>query len=165
MLKGRKKREMIYFLLPIIVILGAVIIQFIVTTRTPVKYAVRLEDIYQYPDSILVQQTWHTGTGWEIVGNENGLYENPIAIADVQLEGNLPPGVGMIGEGIDHVNVYLCIVTLTGTFRIEGTTSPIHEYEKFEVIDWYPIYPVKRDTLLPSWFYPQEYLAKSDNIQ
>lgn len=52
------------------------LVRFIVINRTPVKYAINLEDIQNYPDSIIVRQTWHTGTGWEIVGDTNGLYND-----------------------------------------------------------------------------------------
>jgi hypothetical protein len=147
--------------LVVIAIVGVIFIKFIIATRTPVKYAIQLEDVYKYPDAILVQQTWHTGTGWERIGDAHGLYEKgPNKILDVELEGNLPPRVGMGG---DHVNIFLCEVTPTGTYRIPGTVSPVHLYEKFEVTDWYPIYPVKRYTVfLPSWFYPNNYLSEND---
>lgn len=97
--------------------------------------------------------------GWEKVGDDYDIYTDVSNICDVQLEGNVPPQVEMGG---DHVNTFLCEVTPTGTYRIPRTTSSIHLYEKFEVIDWHPIYPVKRNTTLPSWFYPDNYLSKSD---
>ena len=157
--KKRGKRIMLYILLVAVIVFGFTLTKFIVETHTPVKYAIRLEDIHEYSNFILVRQTWHTGTGWERVGDEQGLYENLSVVRDVQLEGNLPPLTGIGGE---HVNVFLCIVTPTGTYRIEGTTSPIYEYESFEVNDWYPIYPVKRDTIFPSWFYSKYYMSKAD---
>lgn len=135
------------------------LVRFIVINRTPVKYAINLEDIQNYPNSIIVKETWHTGTGWEKIGDKNGLYTDSKKIFDVKLEGNLPFGAKIGGE---NINIFLCIVEPIGKFRIQGTTSPIYLYDKFKVVDWYPIYPVKRETLLPSWFYPSKYLSKAD---
>ena len=144
----------------IVAIIGFGLIRFIIDSRTPVKYAVRIEEIQEYSGAILVRQTWHTGTGWEIVGDTNGFYENRGNVLDVKLEGDLPPTVGAGGE---HVNVFLCKVELTGKYQIPGTISPNHIYDVFEVFEWYPIYPVKREEVfLPAWVYPDNYYSKYD---
>lgn len=152
--RGKKK---IIIILPVVLIIGVLIIPFAISTRTPVKYAVRLEDLYKYPNSILVKEAWHTGTGWEQVGDKSGKF--PVdKVNDVHLIGNIPP-VASIGG--DHVNTFLCIVDYTGKYELKNS---IEIFDEYEVIDWYPIYPVKRDTILPSWIYPKGYLSKYDKI-
>ena len=42
---------------------------YVVLVRVPIKKAIRIEDVSKYPDSILVKEAWHTGTGWEQVGD------------------------------------------------------------------------------------------------
>lgn len=142
-------------ILSILLFFGVIVISFVISTRTPVKFAVRLEDLKEYPNSILVKETWHTGTGWEQVGDTSGYFKDE-SIKDVNLFGNIPPTVS---PGGDHVNTYLCQVQYTGLYSIEGNEE---QYEEYKVLEWYPIYPVKRDTILPSWFYPDNYLSKYD---
>ena len=79
-------------------------------TRIPAKYAIRIEGVGQYPNCIIVKEAWHTGTGWEKIGDEQG-YLSSDRIRDVYLIGNLPPSASIGGE---HVNSYLCEVTNLG---------------------------------------------------
>ena len=61
----RGQRKVIILVVLSATIIGALILSFIIETRTPVKYAVLLENVAEYPNSILVRRTGHTGTGWE----------------------------------------------------------------------------------------------------
>jgi len=158
LVKSRRK-GMQYILLTILVGIVVMLVLFIIKTRTPVKYAVRLEDIHEYPNSILVREAFHTGTGWEKIGNEHGVYENEQGRVDVILQGNLPPF-----SDVGAVNTYLCEVKDLGP-DIFPPLGDEELFAKYEVLEWYPIYPVKRDTLLPSWFYPKDYLSVSDKKQ
>lgn len=146
---------MIIIILPVVLIIGVLIIPFIISTRIPVKYAVRLEDLYKYPNSILVKEAWHTGTGWEQVGDATGHFDDEEK-EDVNLIGNIPPTVS---PGGDHVNTFLCQVQYSGYYKIEGSDI---QYKEYKVLEWHPIYPVKRNTILPSCFYPDDYLSKYD---
>ena len=163
MLNNRKLRKMLILAIITILTLALIITKIILPSRTPVKHAIHMEDIHNYANSIIVRQTWHTGTGWEKVGDEHGLYDSYRMIYDVKLDGNIPHIIGMGG---DHVNVYLCIVIRTGTYSFSGVDVLTSEndpvFERYEVIDWYPIYPVKRDTILPAWFFSNDYLSKYD---
>lgn len=121
----------------------------------PEKYAVSIDNISNYKDCMIVRETWHTGTGWEQIGDENG-YLPLSTVEDVYLIGNIPLRNPTAG---DHVNTYLCIVERSGTHYIEGSNQA---YQQFTVTEWYPIYPVKRNTILPSFLYPKNYLSKGD---
>ena len=133
----------------IVVIIGA----FFACHWVPVKYAIHEKDFSHYPDSIIVRETWHTGTGWEQIGDSNG-YLDQDEIKDIILEGDLPPNASL-GQ---YANNYLCIVKI-----MDATDLGWNEiFDKYEVLDWYPVYPVKRETILPVWLYPKEFMTRSD---
>lgn len=141
----------------IVILLVILLIPYIIYARIPVKYAVKIEDIGQYQNCILVKEAWHTGTKWEQVGDKSGFF--PVdKVNDVHLFGNIPPEASIGG---DHVNTFLCIVVYTGKYELKNS---IEIFDEYEVIEWYPLYPVKRDTILPSWIYPKGYFIKSDKI-
>jgi len=121
----------------------------------PIKYAIKKEDIIKYENSILIKQTWTTGTGWEKIGDQFGFLQNTEKY-DVILTADIPPSIGIGGN---HVNTFLCIVEYLG---IEYEPNYGGEFEKYLVIEWYPLYPVLRDTILPSWLYPKGYMTKTD---
>lgn len=123
---NRDYKVIIKFLL--IYIFGVIAVSFTISTRTPVKYAVRVEDLEEYPNSIIVKQTWHTETGWEMVGDTSGYYSNEV-IRDVHLIGNIPP---LVGIGGDHVNTYLCQVQYIGLYKIEGGVDICENYDIYE---------------------------------
>ena len=129
---------------------------FVVDTRTPVKYAVNLEDVGGYPNSIIVRQEISTDIEWICFGDENGLFEN-LQVIYVHLIGNVPMRLAPTG---DHFNLFICEVEYVGTHHLEDAGIVLDQYE---VIDWHPIYPVKRDPLLlPESFFPDNYLSKYD---
>ena len=123
----------------------------------PVKYAVRKNDIAKHPNSILVMETWHTGTGWKKVGDQFSIFEVTERY-DIYLYNNTPP---LAAIGGNRVNTLLCLVEYTGKDYIEDFSG---EYEKYNVIEWYPVYPVLRNTILPSWLYPKGYMTKTDLV-
>jgi hypothetical protein len=147
----------LFILLAMIMIVGMITILFVIPTRTPIKYAVRIEDVGDYPDSILVKEAWHTGTKWEQVGDDTG-YLSVDQRKDVYLLGKIPP---MASVGGDHVNTYLCVVNYLGEDHFPAIGES-QFFDKYEVVEWYPVYPVKRDTILPAWFYPDNYLSRAD---
>lgn len=36
------------------------------------------------------------------------------------------------------------------------------QIRSYEIIDWYPVYPIVRNRILPPGFYPQNYMTKYD---
>ena len=140
-----------YFLTAVFVVAA---IPFIINTCQPEKYAVKVADISKYPNAILVREEFSTGTGWFQVGDPSGEFGVPTP-PDVYLSGNTPPGADPTGN--DNENTFLCVVEYVGM---------VDDYygvcRKYVVLDWYPIYPVKRNTILPSWLYPRGYMTKSD---
>lgn len=149
-----KRKKALIILIPIALVM-MLILSYIFYFRVPVKHAVKIENVGQYPDSILVRETWHTGTGWEQVGDSTGFFEDAL-LEDVNLAGNIPPTISSGGDG---VNTYLCRVQLMGSFTIVGDNTP---YDEYYVLEWYPVYPIKRDTLLPSWLFSDAYLSRWD---
>lgn len=151
-----KFKKILIVLIMVILLVGVVSAPYIVSTRTPVKYAIRLEDIWQHPNCIIVKEAFHTGTGWEQIGNDSGLFVDTQK-EDVYLTGKLPPN-DALGE---YYNTFVCEVQHTGQYT---QLSP-DVFEQYEIVEWYPLYPVKRNSLLPSWFYPKAYLSESDNVE
>ena len=152
MRKWRKKVILVIVVLAISILL----IPYIISTRTPVKYAIKIEDVGQYQDCIIVKEAFHTGTGWEQIGDQTGLFSIERK-TDVYLTGKTPPMDALGG----YYNIFVCEVKHTGQF----TQLAPEVFEKYEVVEWYPLYPVKRDTILPQWLYPREYLSKTDKIE
>ena len=145
---------MLIYVIAIAVIFIGLGFLFRIILGSPIKYAIKIEDIESYENFILVKQTWHTGTGWQKVGADFG-FLNDIEYYDVNLIGTVPP---LIGTGV-YANTFLCIVEYLGN---EYETNFDGDYEKYFVLDWYPLYPVKRDTILPSWLFPKGYMTKRD---
>jgi len=150
----RKQKKIIFAYLLVLVAYSIITILFIVSTRTPIKYAIRIEDVSKYSEVILIREVWHTGTGWEQVGDNSGYFDIAL-IEDVHLTGNIPPTTAIGG---DHVNIFLCQIRLSGLFLISESDK---QYKDYEVVEWYPIYPVTRYKVLP-WLYPKSYMIKSD---
>ena len=57
MTKKWRKRKGLYAVLAMTVIVGAILIKTVIEIRTPVKYAIDLENIHKYPDSIPLSST------------------------------------------------------------------------------------------------------------
>ena len=136
-------------------VLTVIIIIYLIPAWIPVKYAVKEDSFDEYKDYILVKENVYTGAPWVKVGDDNGFYDKN-NISEVWLEN---ADIPIITSPTESDNIYLCKVEKkVGEVVIYDT-----HYEKFKVIDWYPIYPIKRETvLLPEWLYPQGFLSKYD---
>lgn len=105
----------------------------------------------------MVQEVHYTGTGWVQVGNESG-YFLPEAYADIRLvNGNILPDMSMYND--DYVNTFLCIVEHKGKVYEAAFDDEIDSYY---IVEWYPVYPILRDTLLPSWMYPKAFMTRRE---
>lgn len=141
--------------LVLLIIYAIISIIVVVPYWKPMKYAVHIENVSDYKGSIIIKAAFHTGTGWEIIGDENGYFTTEM-ISDVALTGVKLPS---FGTGEYRLNEFLCIVEKTGTIVLDGEV-----FEQYKVIDWYPIYPVRRETILiPSWFFPKDIWSEKDN--
>ena len=151
----RVLRSFILLFLLVIVI----IIIYLVPVWIPVKYAKMEADFYEYENAILIKRTFYaTGASWKIVGDSNSFY-NKENIHDIWLEKDDNPIREMPLSEYD--NIYLCIVKKIegGKYWEEGGEY----FEAYKLIDWYPIYPIKRETvILPGWLYPAGFLNKYD---
>lgn len=148
------KSFIVLFLLVIVII-----IIYLIPAWIPVKYAEMEADFYKYENAILIKRTFYaTGASWKIVGDSNSFYDKE-NICDIWLEKDDKPIIEMPLSEYD--NTYLCIVK-----KIEGGKyweEGCEYFEAYKLIDWYPIYPIKRETIiLPECMYPSGFLNKYD---
>ncbi len=125
----------------------------------PVKHAVKEDDFQKYGDFILVKEVHYTGTGWSIVGDENGYFMED-QIQDVMLVGEEQlPGARMP----ENYNVFLCTAEYKGMVEHDAFVDEIPCYEIMEWDQWHPVYPVVRTgRLLSQDCYPQDYMTEND---
>lgn len=120
----------------------------------PIKYAVKEDEFNQYSNYILVREVHYTGTGWAMGGDETGYFADGQA-KDIVLSGKKLPGV----KFPEYYNTFLCVIDYQGFVDHEAFEEQIRSYE---IIDWYPVYPIVRNRILPPGFYPQNYMTKYD---
>lgn len=147
-LRGKMKKKV--FILTTIVLIVIIIGCY----RIPGKYAIEKTRLRDYENAILVEEAFHTGTGWVKVGDNTG-YFLKTEQKDIILEGNLPPTVGIASE--KGLNTFLCLAEYKGKEKFADSEE---ESERYDVKEWFPIYPVKRNTILPDFFYPSAYMTK-----
>lgn len=134
-----------------------IIILFVAANWIPEKYAIRENELSNYEPYILVKEVHYTGTGWVQVGNENG-YFSPETYADIDLvNGTILPQMEMYNE--DYANTFLCKVEYKGKIEHDALEEQIDSYF---IVEWYPVYPILRDTILPDWMYPKDFMAKQE---
>ena len=139
------------------IIIAGIIGIFIKVNWVPGKYAVKESDFNQYEPYILVQEVHYTGTGWVQTGDEKG-YFLPNEYIDIDLiNGNVLPQMEMYNE--DYVNTFLCKVEYVGKIKHDAFEEEIDSYN---IVEWYPVYPVLRDTMLPGWLCPKEFMTEKE---
>jgi len=124
------------------------------TYWVPAVYSVHEEDFASHGSYLLLQEVFYTGTGWVVIGDETGRFE-PGSIKDVVLTGEKLPFSNM-GQ---RVNTFLCIVEHESTVNHVAFNQPIDSYR---IIEWYPVFPVVRDSLWPDWMLPSEFMTARD---
>lgn len=141
----------------LLIVIG--IMTFKITWSVPVKYAVKEEDFSKYDEFILVKEVHYTGTGWSVIGDETGYFQEG-EIQDVMLIGKEELPQASIPE---NYNVFLCTVEYKGMVEHPAFVDKIPCYEIMEWNQWYPVYPIVRtDRLLPQDWYPQDYMTEND---
>lgn len=151
-IKKQKRREIRFMLFGMILFL--IIIKFLYHYWIPVKFAVKEEQFKKYENIILVKEVHYTGTGWTQIGDETG-YFNDKEIKDIHMIGNLPPTAKMM----QNVNIFLCEVEYQGKLEFRPTGEVVDTYL---ITEWYPVYPVVRDSLIPKLFLPKHFMSKRD---
>lgn len=151
-IKKQKRREIRFMLFGIILFL--IILKFLYHYWIPVKFAVKEEQFKKYENIILVKEVHYTGTGWTQIGDETG-YFNEKEIKDIHMIGNLPPTAKMM----QNVNVFLCEVEYQGKLEFRPTGEVVDTYL---ITEWYPVYPVVRNSLVPKLFLPKHFMSKRD---
>lgn len=138
-------------------VMAGLIIMFIKVNWVPGKYAVKESEFSQYEPYILVQEVHYTGTGWVQAGNENGRFL-PDEYVDINLtNGNRLPQMEMYREG--YANTFLCKVEYEGKIKHNAFEEEIDSYY---IVEWYPVYPVLRDTMLPGWLCPKGFMTEKE---
>lgn len=150
----RCRAKIIAILVSMMIIVGGIAF-FLIFWGNPVKYALEEAEFNNYSDYILVKETHYTGTGWTIVGDENGYFSDS-SIEDIVLEGEKLPEANTPAE---RYNTFLCIVEYRGEIEHIAYEEKLNCYV---VKDWYPVYPIVRNRLFPQKFYPQRYMTDKD---
>lgn len=151
-IKKQKRREIRFMLFGMILFL--IIIKFLYHYWIPVKFAVKEEQFKKYENIILVKEVHYTGTGWTQIGDETGYFIDK-EIKDIHMIGNLPPTAKMM----QNVNIFLCEVEYQGKLEFRPTGEVVDTYL---ITEWYPVYPVVRDSLIPKLFLPKHFMSKRD---
>ena len=121
----------------------------------PGKAAIKESDFNSYEPYIIVREVHYSGGIWVQAGDENGYFAEEDYI-DIDLANrSILPSMFMYDE--DYVNQFLCKVEYRG--KVENDMLG-QEVDSYEVVEWYPIYPVKRDMLFFHWLSPKSYLSK-----
>lgn len=146
-----------------IIIIAAVLIMagilgiFIKANWIPGKYAVKEGDFDRYKPYILVQEVHYTGSGWVQTGDESGFFPQE-EYADIDLvNGSVLPQMDIYDE--EYANIYLCEIEYKGKTKHAAFEDEIDSYY---IVDWHPVYPVLRDTILPEWLYPKGFMTKRE---
>lgn len=141
----------------LIVIMILVSALFFKINWTPGKYALKESELTDYKPYILIKEVHYTGTGWVQTGDDTG-YFLPEEYIDIDLRnGSVLPQMEMYNE--DYANTFLCKVEYKG--KIEHAAFE-KEIDSYYVTEWYPVYPVLRDTILPGWLYPKAFMTKQE---
>lgn len=158
LLKTLGKKKTLICVLSVMICLAFISVGlFMKSYWTPGKYAVKEEDFDRYKPYIIVQEVHYTGTGWVQSGDENGYFPSEAYRDIALLNGDLLPLMYMYDE--DYVNKFLCKVEYAGK-----TYHPAYadEIDSYYIVEWYPVYPVLRDTLLPSWMFPKGFMSNEE---
>lgn len=130
---------------------------FIKSYWIPAKYAVKEQDFYKYEPYIIVQEAHYTGTGWVQVGDESGYFALDDHVDIKLVNDNLLPLMDMYND--DFANKFLCKVEYIGKVQHVAFED---EVDLFRIVEWYPVYPVLRDTVLPAWMFPKNFMTKEE---
>lgn len=120
----------------------------------PGKFAVKEQDFADHAPYIIVQESYYIGTGWEQVGDESGYYPSEDYFDIDIVNYDVLPIMGMYHD--DYVNKFICKVEYKG--KVEHWAFE-DEIDSYYIVEWYPVYPVSRDTLLPNWLYPKNFMS------
>lgn len=139
------------------IIIVLIIILLAVVNWIPGKYAVKENEFINYEPFILVKEVHYTGTGWIQVGDESGFF-SPETYLDINLvNGTILPQMEMYNE--DYANTFLCKIEYKGRVKHDAFENNINSYY---IVEWYPVYPILRDTILPNWMYPKDFMTKQE---
>lgn len=156
-MRKRDKGEIIIWFVWIGSIIGLLSGWFIKTYWIPDKYAIKENEFSNYEPYILVQEVHYTGTGWVQVGDESG-YFSSADYQDVYLtNGTVLPQMHMYND--EYANTFLCKIEYIGKMN----PFEDEEVDAYRIVEWYPVYPVLRDTILPSWMFPKSFIAKEES--
>lgn len=160
-MQEKKLRSALLIIYTVIVLLGlfSLVCRAILMKSywSPAVYAVKEEDFEFYKPYIIVQEVHYTGTFWVQVGDENGYFPSKDYVDIALLNGDILPIMSIYDE--DYANKFLCKVEYTGKMYHAAFDDEIDSYY---IVDWYPVYPVLRDTILPGWMFPKGFMAKGE---
>ena len=83
------------------------------------------------------------------------LYFEEEKITDIHILDNPLPGSKMM----QYVNTFLCVAEYEGKCEVEGLYQ---KFDTYTILEWYPVYPVVRDSLIPVIFLPKSFMTRKD---
>ncbi|MCL2529876.1 MAG: hypothetical protein FWE41_06040 [Coriobacteriia bacterium] len=140
----------------IVCVLALTLSSVVVYLFSPVKHAVKEEDLLNIAEPYyLVKWIQTTGSSWMIIGDQDGLYDEPILIL---ITGEWPSIVKSYEVAIGH-NTYICYGYYVGESKPYYYSEHFSEYH---FTGWDILYPIKREGILP--FLPKSYLCRLDTL-
>jgi len=123
---------------------------------SPVKQAIKQEDLQNIETPYyLVKWVQVTGSSWKIIGDQDGLFDEPLYI---EITGEWPYIVKDYAIATGQ-NTYICYGYYAGVSEHSNSTIEISDYH---FTGWDILYPIKRNGALP--FEPESYLSRLDML-
>jgi len=136
-------------------ILAVFSIAFFIIFWIPAKFAVLPCQFSQYKNCIIVREVDYTGTFWAQIGDEHGYFKKS-DYKDVMLSGEELPSASMPSA----TTAFLCMVEYEG--QVTNPVDPESLIDSYKILDWYPVYPIKRDFPFSDWILPRGFLTKRE---
>ncbi len=152
-IRGKKGHKIIFIVCLFLFTLCAV---YFILFRIPIKHSVQASDLVGQTKVWIVKRV-SGPPEYIVIGDGAGLFsETSVEFTSVYLDGAAPPQGFGTALNIPE-NVYICHMQ-------EDSPAPSSHQgtEVFTVLSWEPLGPIYRDSILPDFFYSQNYLCIAD---
>ena len=138
-----------YLMIILLLFLGVIFI--LIRAYVPIKYAVKEQDLHGN-DYYLLKWCRVTGSDWQLIGNQDGLLDEPVYI-DVDWDGE---PFNLDYDTLSGHNIYVAYGEFSGKYAEVGYGEhiPVYTFNNWDVL-----YPVKRNA---TNFLPKSYLCGFD---
>ena len=136
----------------------------LIEIRVPYKKAITLEEMSEYDKYIIVKEgRLSSARVWLKYSDENGDVND---IKEIMLENE--EKLLMRKTLYNYKSEIFLLVDYMGTeiidsfYQYQESGDPIYEAEKYEILEWRVVYPVRASGILPPFFHPQNYISVKD---